>query len=475
MKDSEFYTLEENWPQPPDDPCTLEAASQGRGEAKKKKKLSSAKVRKKMSESLAGVTAAAVAVVMVATAIPSLKDAFDDLPDLPDFTLPELDYVSCPVCERPNCPYFEHVPEWGIAYGIDVRLDNMDSTPDYGLGEDIFTISGFLEDDLLHEREQIIITEKKERIILVRSKSYDWPNGSTWHWVDHNPFMYDPSSYAYTGLLVEMEDEKSPNDTSFALINLVYDPAGQPQQITVESICERSNIDIDPANAEYYTVEINDHPNIQLQFASDLGMDYLQELAGLVYVDYVKEIGLTYSLGETMYFTETQQIYRDYMDNLREGGGLIYNSSNTVTDDQYFLGYGFYKKYYRFRGSGDAGKCQIIFSPVAWDTVFDRWDELNAEAPEYGHEVYFPVVEMEDVTVNGIDYSTFAVYSTVSLQPSSDFCYLFECYFVPKQENNIAICVHSFVLEENIQKFQEMLHNEYVDIGMDFLQQITLR
>ena len=81
MKDSEFYTIKENWPQPPDDSCTLDSTGQGSTSTRKKKKLSSAKVKKKMSESLAGVTAAAVAVVMLSTSIPAFRDLSDCLGD----------------------------------------------------------------------------------------------------------------------------------------------------------------------------------------------------------------------------------------------------------------------------------------------------------------------------------------------------------------------------------------------------------
>ena len=61
LKDLEFYRTAEEWPQPPDDPCTLADLS-AETKTKPKEKKSNRRARKKMSESLAGITAAAVAV-----------------------------------------------------------------------------------------------------------------------------------------------------------------------------------------------------------------------------------------------------------------------------------------------------------------------------------------------------------------------------------------------------------------------------
>ena len=473
MKDPEFYHAQENWPQPPDDSCTLEPLEQVKRTAKKKNKAASAKAKRKMSESLAGVTAAAVAVVMLSTSIPALKDAFDDLPQLPDFTQPEYTMQSCPICERPDCPYFLYVNDQ-ICYGIDISFADLAGEVTYSHGEDIYTLSGFITDDLLHVRHETIVTEKNERIVLVGSNTYDGLDGA-WHWISQNKYMYDPVGIAYTGFLAEMTDEKSPGDTNFALINLVYDPSGAPQLIDLETISETRVLDVDISGAEYYTVDILDHPNIQLQFASDLGMEFLQELAGQFYVEYVKDVGLTYPLGQTMYLTETQQVYRGYDDYGLGFGGTIFNTGNTALDDQYFLHYSFCRKYYSFLGSSDATLTDIVFSQVSWNAVFSRWQELNAEAPDYGHAVYFPVAKLSDVTVNGIDYSAYAVYSTVDLQSFSDFCYLFECYFVPKQEDTVAVRLSTYLLKDDIKEFEESLQNDYVDIVKAFLQQITLR
>jgi hypothetical protein len=464
MPDSEFYQIEENWPQPPDDSCTLEAAEQGTTSVKRKIKPSRAKMKKKMSESLAGVTAAAVAVVMVATAIPSLKDAFQDFPELPDFEY----YEFCPVCKIEDCPYFAH-GDPGLRITLDSDPDNIDV-------EDIYTMAGFTTYDLAyrHYNADAIFTEEKQRLIICAKPDLfsmlpiidvdDIP-------VSHNADGYMDEETAYTGIVCCGEDEKSPMQYNYFHALIVYDDSGTVPQITPKQIEEEyKDFDSIPSDLTYRTREIQGVPNAQLQICSNLdgqmldtAMDYLEIM---VLDDYY-----TMELGKTMLFAETEDCCRGYND-LRYGGITShYGFEIDGMEHSRALSFHVEGKEYQIKTGYD--QSTIIFYDTGWKAIFDRWRDLNEEAPESGHQVYFILEELNRLTVNGIVYQCYMAYSTHPIDDVNDNQWAW-IYLVPQQEEKIAIEDRRGVSPEELQSLLEKGITEDDHI-MDILRQITLR
>lgn len=465
MADSEFYSSQENWPQPPDDSCTLEPVVQSKhGEKKKTKSATSAKMKKKMSESLAGVTAAAVAVVMLSTSIPALKDAFDDFPELPEFI---GDGEICSVCNDEECPFYSD--------GLSGLVISLGSEAEYLDEDDLYSMAGFTDSDLLYDSATYpcIPMETGERAILRLDEDlrHSLPILDDHETYFHfNTYSGDEADYAYTGKMFYGIDEKDPMSECFLYVVLVYSTGGDVPLMDPTALSnELAYMDIDPQSTKCRTFKVPDYPQLEVQFFSNMDEDALDSYTSLYEVFVVTDEYQQYALGQTMLFTEsdfTRRTFADY-----EYWGLIrHYGFNTDGEDEYHvLDLDFRQKEYSLSMA-----YQIVFTPVGWKAVFDRWRDLNEQAEETGHGVYFPIEEFSSITVNNIEYSCYAVYSAASVDDVNDYPWIWY-YFVPKQEGNIAILDHRSISPEDLQRLLESMDPNEVIAPEDILNHITLR
>ena len=463
MKNSEYYTIEENWPQPPDDSCTLDnAVQQGSAPAHKKKKKSSAKAKKKMSESLAGVTAAAVAVVMLSTSIPVLRDAFDDFPELPDF---DVGGDICPVCSKEECPYYyDGDPGLWISLGSEAQRSDSD---------DLYSMRGFVEDTERYYfvNYPCVFTSSGQRIVM--RLTYDYTKYFPVTDSRDYPLSSEYAEYGesnYSGLLLVGDDEKSPGQRNYFYAVVNYNADGTQQLITPEVLLsDHSYIDIDPSESNYRVREIPNVPNAQLQVFSDLDDALLEELINCIDIDVVEGQYNTYDLGETMRFTEYMYCYRDYKDFEYSKMSSSYGFNYSDGEERRSLCLDFLTKTYHLRID-----YEVNFCAAGWKAVFDRWRDLNENAVESGHQVYFPVEELQSYSINGIEYTCYIAYTTEPVDDVNGYPWIWY-YFVPKQERTIAITDHRSISPEMLKKLLETLDVETAVPPEDILSRITLR
>lgn len=457
MKHTEFYTSPENWPQPPDEDQTLWEGTVTASAAKPKKKAAG-RVRKKLSESLAGVTAAAVAVVMLSNSIPVLKDAFADFPELPDFDIGEI----CPVCNNQECPYFADG-----APGLRISLE---SDPIYSETGDLYAMPGFSVDDerYWHRNYPCIFTDDGQRIVFrlqidfgdklpFTAESYPVVGE---HTADEG-YGYDRS---YAGQVLYQDEERN-----YVCAYLVYSADEENAIVTVDEILyDHPYLDFYPEQANYRQREIPGVSNAKLFLCSNLDDTFLAEWMTYAEVEVI-EPDQTYDLGQTMRFTESGYNSRDYCDEY--WGGVIHHYGfNTDEDDvMHKLYLDFAAKNYQTRFA-----YEIQFNQVGWKAVFDRWRDLNEDAPETGHEVAFPMEELNSVTVNGIEYDCYIVYTAAPVDDVNDYQWI-RYYFVPRQEGTMAVIDQRSIDPERLRRMLETLDvNEGVP-PEDILSHITLR
>lgn len=466
MNDGEFYQLEENWPQPPDDSVTLEQPLPEATGEKRKKKASSSKVRKKMSESLAGVTAAAVAVVMVATAIPSLKDIADDIsPILPDFD----NYSEvCVVCGQPECHYF------GNGYpGLVLELD---SEPDHVSENDYLHMPGFAESDYQFDRIDIpaLVTEKMERIVMRLNSHFAGYLAMIAE--NESVFQYHAGAYygeelAYSGIWFYGYDEKDHNQTLYFHAVIVHDPSGSPERLTMEKLTNKHEMPENlPTDLQYYSRDIPAIANTRLQICTNVDKELVDPVFQQINVQVIDSLKAM-NLGTTMVLTESEDCFRDYYDvhysSMRHTHGFNIDGQNQYRTLKFALN----GKHYGLETS--AGSMEVIFYAAGWQSLVDRWRDLNMWAPESGHEVCYEIVELNTLTVNSIRYTCYMAYSTKPIDDVNNYPWVWY-YFVPQQEETIAIKYHRSMSPEELMKTLEQGSSDD-DSYMDILNQITLR
>ena len=464
MKDPEFYTTEENWPQPPDDSCTLEPVEQAKhAEKKKTKSATSAKMKKKMSESLAGVTAAAVAVVMLSTAIPALKDSFDDFPELPGFG----DNHQCPVCHMVDCPYY-YDGMTGLAISLESDVEYLESDDLYSMAG--FTSSGYQYADVAYP---CIPMEAGDRAVLRLRKDIlqSLPLAEYWEsdiWF--NTYTGSEAEYSYTGVLFCGVDEKNPMTQSFLYVLLVYSSTGSIPLMEPAALMEENDyIDIDLNNTKCRTLKVPDYPQLEVQFFSNMDEELLDTCISQYEVFVLTDEYQQYALGQTMLFTEEDFARRSFADYEYWGIHNDYGFHIDGEEEYHSLILDFPQKEYSL-----SMDYQIIFTPVGWKAVFDRWRDLNENASDLGHEVYFPVEELNNITVNGIEYTCYIVYSAAAVDDVNDYPWIWY-YMVPKQEETVAIVDHRSISPEMLQKLLETLDINDAIPPEDILNQISLR
>ena len=515
MNNTEFYVPLEDWPQPSEEKCTLESIKIT-AQSKKKKKSDTSKAKKKMSESLAGVTAAAVTVVMLSTSIPALPTipVFEEIViDVPDYGWSE----TCLVCQQEECPYFNR----GYS-GLQISLGTVDYTETYelydpedlqglydpadlealgdlqdpeefealynlhnlyGAYDDFYTMQGFI---LHRPYEQAPIdcveTDDGQRCVLRLTNSFstdlyhnNWciSGWRTIHSSDSADISYSGLFYPLTktesspaGDTVYYDASSSATDYIYAVIS--YDKTGENRfvdpYIYLDYIPPLDS-DIRPYN--YVTRDIPGVSNAQLQLVSSLDITEFYELLEYCNVTVVETKDQVFDLGKTMRFAETASVYRTYSD--LETSSSSYNYSffeGAPGDFLHSLTYVFPFKSYSIGTSSD-----IILSDVGWNNILDLIFDLNQTAPETGHQAFFPAVELNSCTVNNITYRCYLLYHEETYYNTYDAL----CFMVPLQESEVAIRFEASLSAEQLETLLDTLDPATAFEISDLLNQITLR
>ncbi len=469
MPSAEYFEILEEWPQPADEQGTLvNAAPTTVGPHKKKKSSSMRRQRKKLSESLAGITAAAVTVVMVATAIPSLGDAFggiqNDFPGL-------ISGSVCPICQEEDCAYYaQGMPGLRISWkdGWDVERKDVD---------DLYSMTGFTEED----QRQIgytgaVMTEDGSRVLLrVDDGILDYMPGDAYanHW-GYGEMEYTSLEPVYSDVLFEWTDEKS-GDGHVVAVTLAYFPDGEAQEPSADRLANMNYVGANLSDLLTYCVDVPGVPGAQLQLATNL-LDYdLETIASCVEAKVIPPHYQTFDLGSTMRLAEDAELLRSYNDAAIWGLNHYYDYQYAGGEQTVILYEDYLRKEYNLYSSL-RGECSVQFATVSWHKLFELRQWLNVEAEETGHTVYFPVVELEEVTVNGITYSVYAYYTS---QPVDVMEYPWIWYYyVPQQEENVAFIDHWGIEEEELQwvlENKQVYGSHFEMFREEVLNQITLR
>lgn len=451
MNNSEFYAPKENWPQPPDDSCTLEPTELVAG-TKKKEKKSTSQARKKLSESLAGVTAAAVAVVMLSATIPALKEPVE-----------QSGTESCPVCQKEECPYFV----WGYP-GLRISLDSDYAEDEY---DDFVTMQGFRDwNERYVDLSYPCVETEDERRCALRIERALWSqlNGSGLH--SDGVGSARNTDLSFSGEFFNLEDEKSMSYGDFLYIVVAYDTTGRNRLVDPDTLrSDNSHIELDSRRPyNYITQQIPGVPDAQLQLVSSLDQGALNNLLDYCSVTVIEAKDQTFDLGKTMRFTESAAAYRTYGDIEYSSIGHYFkcfldeNRYNTHS-----LSFATPSKDYSISGG-----CQIIFSEAGWPQLFDLACELNEKAPKTGHLVYFPAIELDHYTINGITYRCYLFYH---LRDKTSDDYSIVCLMAPQQESEVAIRFEHTLSEKEMEKLLASRDPEDAFLPGELLSQITLR
>ncbi len=458
LKDSEFYTVSEEWPQPPDDSCTLESVH-GSSSAKPKKK-SSSRVRKKMSESLAGVTAAAVSLVLVASSLPGMKDVVDDFP------IQDILGESCPICRVEDCPYYYD--------GMEGLTLSYPAKPEY-LPYDLYKMNGYTDRDKQTCKNcHAITTADYKRLVFYADNELTDLMAGHQHWTDFGSNMEHPiqGEPSVSGFSIMSRDEKSDEYLSAFFVYLVYSPEGNYSGFDISNEIFWDDVTIDDLDFRAFPVE--GIPNAQIHIYTDLGAEFMGQAIRYCHVDVAEGFGTRHSLGETMYFQETDWCFRTYYDEhlwswvqtfgFNEGDGEV---------ERYFTSSLDAKKYSISDLYGSESFIEFITG--SWVEVFEKYAKLNAEAPKLGHKAYFPIQYLGETSVNGITYLCYVAYTDSPVDDVNH--YQWATYLcIPKQEQNIIFVDSVSISPEEITALLSgKLDADYLAERMAILSQVTLR
>lgn len=426
MKDSEFYTAPEGWPQPPDEDQTLLEGSVTASAAKPKKKAAG-RVRKKLSESLAGVTAAAVAVVMVANSIPSLKDSFGDLMDI----VGEI----CPMCGVEGCPYYDEGRE-GLTLSYDAK-------PEY-LKYDSYKMNGFVDRDQgTWQYCEAIITADSQRLLLHTDDAFaqgvDGHSYTSWFTVNTEAPAVE--RYAVTGLRTIWRDGDTREYIGSVYAYLIYSADGDFTTYDVGKEVYEDDVEMEWLDERSFPVD--GIPNARIFVYSDLGDEYMDKVIDYCHVEQIDGPGVRYALGSTMYFQETEDHYRIYHDFYHASSSTRYSFYENGQEVDHYFWSDFCVKEYRF-----SQDFRIEFAADSWVKIFEKYAQLNEDAPKYGHEVYFPITYVGEATVNDITYLCYAGYmDDTPDEPDRQWATFL---LVPKQEPNIVFVESHYATPEEL-------------------------
>ena len=405
-----------------------------------------------MSESLAGVTAAAVAVVMLSATIPALKK-----PIMQGGT------ETCPVCQKEECSYFI----WGDS-GLKLSLDSDYVADEY---DELVTMQGFCDwnERYVDLAYPCVETEDEQRCVLrIERAIWSQLNGSNLH--SDGVGSNRNTDLCFSGEFFDLKDEKSMSIGDFLYIVVAYDTTGRNRLIDPETLLpDNSHIELDSRrHYTYITQEIPGVPDAQLQLVSSLDGDVLNNLLDYCSVTVLDTKDQTFDLGETMRFSESAAVYRTYGD--IEYTCISHPFESFVGGDRYnthSLAFDTPSKDYSISGG-----YQIVFSEAGWPNLFDLACVLNEKAPESGHSVYFPAIELDRYAINGITYRCYLFYHQ---RDKARGDYEIACLVVPQQESEIAIQFRHTLSAEEMEKLLASRDPEDAFLPVELLSQITLR
>lgn len=463
LKDSEFYTVSEEWPQPPDEACTLKGGQTSTLTRPKKK--TNSRVRKKLSESLAGVTAAAVAVVMVASALPTMKDIFEE--DFFDEEIiggtvaeskPNLEVGEpCPICGERNCPYycFEEGMEG-------LRISYLEE-PEY-LEYDANAMNGFNTLDLeTCMYAPVIYTETDERLVfrLGEELSNLVDGGVHWSPLGTYTYVWGGDAIGASGYSVVFEDEKSMKDPHVLYVYLVYAANGV---CAPEKIAEELDIQEELSGLQFTVSKVEGIEKAEFHVYSDLGEEFNQAVLECCIARKITELDLTFTLGKTMRLREGTVVHRSYYD-LHHLGMRQYVPVAEEIGGLWLFEADFYHKTYAINDMN------ITFAATSWLDLFAQWRELNGLATKYGHQVCFPLYDLGETSANGITYRCYATYAA-DIGEDHYVTYL----VVPQQEQEILISFTEYCFSEEMEALRSGLADGHEIAEMyEIFSQITLR
>ncbi len=437
MMDEQLNQAPEYWPQPPDEASTLNGGAMPTTHPPRKKPKSTKK-RKKLSESLAGVTVAAVAVVMVATAIPGSAG----VQSTPDF-YPEPAEI-CPVCQEAGCPYFrDGMP--GLRITVEEEPERMNGNDrDSMLG---YTNSGRETMEFIGS----VLTESGQRVVLriddeVRASLPE--RSASAHW-GNRELRYDPETVVYADLFFELGGE-DPNRDSFLYVGLIQDPAGEtkePDMARLEDM--RSSMNLKEKDIRCLSQSIRGcREEKLLLMTNDDSLD-LDSLLKYIHVEVIEEWDISYDLGKTMVFTESEEVLRNFYDGDIGGITHFFGFDRDGVGEDHFLSEDFSHKIYGVY-TDLRGGLEIQFAAVSWHEIFDKWEQLNRDAEKTGHTVAYPLLRLDDAEVNGITYNIYAYYTAESVDDISNYPWIWY-YYIPEQEPDMAITDHWGIHDDELE------------------------
>lgn len=461
---SEYYSIDEFWPQPPDEACTLESTAETRSIPKKKKK--NGRIRKKMSESLAGVTAAALTVVMVASSIPVLKDAFDDFPELPDLGKGEI----CMLCGEENCPYFSE--------GLSGLRLTMDAEPEYALF-DLYGMHGFYDGYLTYANTLTgILTDDDQRLVLMVDSSVADPYGQFWRSYDIHihPDWHEGTNTIVVGMAAGLKDEKTDDYIGSFLVLLAYGMNGTMPDPDINYLRQEELSHMIPIEADMQLrkIAVDSVDNAAVFVYSDLGADFLNSVDSYFEVAIIPTLDQEYELGNTMLLRENESLYRAYYDNTQSGSHRYIGFHSDKGETEHFFEADFSAAIYTLTQFG-YNDVHVTFVADNWIDIFAKYDALNQEAAMSGHGMYFPMDSVGEITVNDIQYQCYIAYTGGPVDDVNNGHWI-TYFYVPKQEDSVAFSVSESIQYEELKAFLEApVKLETLTARGSFLENITLR
>ena len=188
----------------------------------------------------------------------------------------------------------------------------------------------------------------------------------------------------------------------------------------------------------HYAVPVEGVEDVWLHVFNNLSDSLGEGLAAACGIEIIEGTGLTYQLGQTMTFQETDTIGRLWNEehsNLHSQTVYI-QDSEAGTNKGYPFRFCISQKTYNILCGYE--EVNIVHFGASFPDIASEWMALNAQAPQKGHQVVCEMKQLEDYTVNGITYYVYAAWAP-SDSPSV------AVFMVPQQEDQIAVVFHDKV------------------------------
>ena len=186
----------------------------------------------------------------------------------------------------------------------------------------------------------------------------------------------------------------------------------------------------------YLATPVDGIDNVELRVHTNVDRFSNEEILDYCHVEVLKEMNLSYTVGDTMTFTEDGEVVRLWTDEFLGGYnrtlGFQYDSGE---EDKSMMFDVQHKHYYV---SGYWNETAIAFIADSWNNIFSQWQELNDDAASKGHQICFALKYAGETTVNGITYDLYLAYTTAPVDGYNHYPWLSH-FYVPRQEPEIAI------------------------------------